>query len=548
MHEEWTQALDEQAAEFRSWLAASGAARRQPGSAGGPWPEPEPISETLPPVPEFDERLLPDSFRPWVADIAERMQVPIDYPAAISVLALSGVVCRRALVQPKANDPTWKIVPNLWGGIIAPPGFLKSPVIAAVLHPLNAIQADWRRAHEDAEAEFKLAIEEFELARAAWKEQYKAALKKGKDLPERLQQEPAPPALRRLLVNDATFEALHQVMSENPHGVLVVRDELIGWWAQLDRAGREGERAFCLQAWNGDTGHTIDRIGRGTIHVEHCCMAMLGGIQPPRLRGYLNDALEDGPTNDGLIQRFQVLVWPDAPRDWRYVDRPATAELADRAGRMLRALADWQPETPALFKFDEDAQQLFRAWLSELEHKVRNDDLHPALVSHLAKYRKLMPALAVLFELADRAEGGFVSFVSSDSGQTQKIRLEHARRAAAWCDYLEAHAHRIYSCITTPQMRAASELAEKLKQGRIGQDGTISIREIYRRGWAGLDTPESARAALDILEDAGWVRPIQAEEGRQGGRPSSLYLLNPAVRSVQAKSEEKANREGERER
>ena len=50
----------------------------------------------------------------------------------------------------------------------------------------------------------------------------------------------------------------------------------------LDRAGREGERAFCLQAWNGDTGHTIDRIGRGTIHVEACCMSMLGGIQPGR--------------------------------------------------------------------------------------------------------------------------------------------------------------------------------------------------------------------------------------------------------------------------
>jgi hypothetical protein len=64
-------------------------------------------------------------------------------------------------------------------------------------------------------------------------------------------------------------------MSENPAGILVIRDELTGWWSVLDRTGREGERAFCLQAWNGDTGHTIDRIGRGTIHVEACCMSML---------------------------------------------------------------------------------------------------------------------------------------------------------------------------------------------------------------------------------------------------------------------------------
>ena len=56
-------------------------------------------------------------------------------------------------------------------------------------------------------------------------------------------------------------------MNENPAGILVIRDELTGWLSQSDRAGRECERAFCLQAWNGDTGHTIDRIGRGTIHV-----------------------------------------------------------------------------------------------------------------------------------------------------------------------------------------------------------------------------------------------------------------------------------------
>ena len=50
-----------------------------------------------------------------------RMQVPMDYPAAVMVLCLAGAVNRRARIQPKANDSGWLIVPNLWGGIIAPP-------------------------------------------------------------------------------------------------------------------------------------------------------------------------------------------------------------------------------------------------------------------------------------------------------------------------------------------------------------------------------------------------------------------------------------------
>jgi len=194
-------------------------------------------------------------------------------------------------------------------------------------------------------------------------------------------------------------------MNENPAGVLAVRDELTGWWSTLDRAGREGERAFCLQAWNGDTGHTIDRIGRGTIHVEACCMSMLGGIQPARLRSYLAEALEDGPSNDGLIQRFQLLVWPDTESAWRYVDRPPDADSEERAARIFRTLVDLDAKNPKRLHFAPDAQELFVEWLKELEHKVRGNELHPALISHLSKYRKLMPALSLLFELAAQVGG-----------------------------------------------------------------------------------------------------------------------------------------------
>jgi putative DNA primase/helicase len=241
-----------------------------------------------------------------VADITELMQVPMDYPAVVIVLCLAGVVNWRATIEPKANDTGWVVVPNLWGGIIAPPGFLKSPVIQAITRPLSRIQNEWCHDHEEALKSHARATEEYELRHAAWKDEFKKAAKRSTSYTCLAEDEPELPKLRRLIVNDATFEALHQTMNKNPARILVIRDELTGWWSQLDRPGREGERAFCLQAWNGDTGHTIDRIGRGTIRVEACCMSMLGGIQPGRLRSYLVDALEDGPSNDGLIERFSI--------------------------------------------------------------------------------------------------------------------------------------------------------------------------------------------------------------------------------------------------
>ena len=484
------------------------------------WTKPEPIQSELPPVERLSENLLPASFRSLVRDVAERMQVPIDYPAVVMVLCLAGVVNRRAVIQPKANDTGWVIVPNLWGGIIAPPGFMKSPVIQAAARPLNQIQAEWRKDHEEALAEHAHLVEECELRKSAWRDEFKKASKKGSVPPERPQGAPELPSLRRLVVNDATFEALHQTMSENPAGIFVIRDELTGWWSTLDRAGREGERAFSLQAWNGDTGHTIDRIGRGTIHVEACCMSMLGGIQPGRLRSYLVDALRDGPSNDGLIQRFQLLVWPDTEPGWEYIDRAPDATYEKQAERVFRKLIELDGANPVRFRFAPDAQELFVDWLADLESKVRGDEFHPALISHLSKYRKLMPSLALLFHLADRAMG---------YGDADAVCIEHTRQAAAWCEYLESHARRVYSCVVTPQLRAARELADKIKKRKVGADGLFSCRDVYLKGWSGLDTPEAVKQAAEVLHDAGWVRDQSSESRPSGGRPSNRYEVNPGV-------------------
>jgi len=142
------------------------------------WPKPEPLQSELPPVGPFHEDLLPVSFRALVADVTERMQVPMDFPAVVMVLCLAGAVNRRATIQPKANDTGWVVVPNLWGAIIASPRLMKSPVIHAATRPLNQIQAEWRDDYQQALKDYARAKEEHELRHAAWKEEYSRLRKK----------------------------------------------------------------------------------------------------------------------------------------------------------------------------------------------------------------------------------------------------------------------------------------------------------------------------------------------------------------------------------
>ena len=371
------------------------------------WPDPLPLAGDMPAVESLAADMLPTSFRALAADIADRMQVPIDYPGAAMVVTLAGAVNRRAAIQPKARDSGWIVTPNLWGAVVGRPGYKKSPVLEAITGPLRAIQTEWFLKHEAATAEHERAREVHALKINAWKQLATAALKEGKRVPDRPPDSAADPECKRLIVTDATAEALHKVLSKNPAGVLVLRDELTGWLTQLDKSGRECERAFCLEAWNGTSGFTMDRVERGIVHAEYVCMSLLGGIQPGRLRSYLTDALADGPGDDGLIQRFQVMVWPDLPSGWELVDRKPDSEAERTAGQVLRRLVNLPASTPPmLFRFAPDAQELFNEWYGELQLRLRGGTLHEALAAHLSKYASLMPSLALLFEMADQAARG----------------------------------------------------------------------------------------------------------------------------------------------
>src|ERR1039458_9250438 len=55
----------------------------------------EPLGAELPPVPRFELQLLPASLRPLVGDVAERMQVPLDFPGTVALLCLAVATNRR---------------------------------------------------------------------------------------------------------------------------------------------------------------------------------------------------------------------------------------------------------------------------------------------------------------------------------------------------------------------------------------------------------------------------------------------------------------------
>ena len=514
-------------------------------TSGAPWADPEPLPDGLPPVPAFDEHLLPDSMRAWLLDISERLQCPPEYAAAAALVAMGAVVGRKCAVRPKAKD-AWTVLCNIWGGVVAPPAGMKSPAINAALAPLYRLVADAAAvyARESQNREARLALRE--AKQNAIRKKMAQAIKDGASTAE-LEDEFTAAASetevqeRRYILNDATTEKTGEVLIANQNGLLAFRDELSGWLATMDRQGHEGDRAFFLESWDGDHGFTVDRIGRGTLHIPALCLSVFGGIQPGRLAPYLSGALRGGQADDGLVQRFQVLVYPDPPRTWRNVDRWPDSAARNRAFLVFKHLDVLTPslagatmeegELPYL-RFDGAAQDLFNGWLTDLMTRLRAGEEHPTVEGHLSKFRKLMPALALLFHLADGGQG--------------PVTLASAQRAAAWSDLLEFHARRVYACVTAEKLRAARALLGKLKTGKL--TSPFTARTIYRASWAGLDDRETVEEALTTLADHGWVRPVTRETATRAfveyvAHPSTL--TRPVDVSVLSVSERRDSQKSE---
>lgn len=135
-------------------------------------------------------------------------------------------------------------------------------------------------------------------------------------------------------MNDATVEKLGELLNENPRGLLLVRDELPGFLSQMESEEYASDRAFYLEAFNGSGQFTYDRIGRGTVHIANCTVSIIGGVQPSRIAPIVRGAIT-GTSNDGLIQRLQLTVWPDPRTLWQWVDRHPDREAREAYEKCL---------------------------------------------------------------------------------------------------------------------------------------------------------------------------------------------------------------------
>lgn len=421
-------------------------------------PQPQPQNEVqatkrhaLPITPE----MIPSPIRAWVTDTCQRIEGPLEYGAVTALCMIGNLIGRRVALHPKQHD-FYREYPNLWGGVVGRPSEMKSPIIKEIISPLRKLAHEEKKRHDEEMTEYAVKVEQCKAEASAAKQAIKQASQlQGtektaamKEAQTAMPQAPAKPFQRLYFASDPTIEAVQDYFHENEKtpGLWVMRDELTGFFRSLDKHGRENDRSFYLEGWNGDGDYTVMRVQRGRQLIRHLCLGVFGGTQPGPLKQYVRGALGSGQGADGFLQRFQLLVYPDKSVPYQGIDRTPDKEARDQAHEIIHTLATavfelWGAEnapgytmTPS-FRFDQEAQAVWNDWLKETMQRAKSGVFTEAMESHLIKYKTLFAGITLIDHLLHIAAG------TRAKGRVPK---ESALLAKEWCRVMETHAMKIY--------------------------------------------------------------------------------------------------------
>jgi putative DNA primase/helicase len=467
------------------------------------WPDPTDL--TPPggtPVKKFDWDLLPEKIRPWVFDSCRRMQGPPEYAAVSILVSIAALIGAKVVITPKARDKGWRVVPTIWGIVVGRPATMKSPLLNVGVKPLTDLQ---NAAEKQFNTEFK-----------KWQNSEQIDPLEAGDRPKR----------KIYKLNDTSVESLAETLEDEQWGLLVFRDELVGLLHDMEKRGQEAARSFYLSAFDGDQSYSLKRVTRGYRHIPRLCLSILGGIQPGALASHVEKTVAGGIGDDGLLQRFSMAVWPDLSQKYEYVDQAPDKEAEAQFCAIYQRLSQLQAidGEASVWSYSDAAQVAYKEWVTNFERELRTSEMPPAFVTHLSKYRKLVPALSLVFALIDTPDNNNI------------VELPELERAMAWSEFLRSHAMKIYSSGTpTPQYPAAT-LLTKLKGGVLQNKGAqasnfFTPREIVQKGWSGMKTTDELLPVLEILVHHGWLRKEvkPANHPQHLGRTSTRYWLHPEL-------------------
>lgn len=196
-------------------------------------------------------------------------------------------------------------------------------------------------------------------------EEYNQEMAKRKGKRKDPDNEPKKPQCFQYQIKDFTPETLHDILKVNPRGVVVDRDEIMGYFDDLNRYNKSGEMSNMLSSFNG-VSLVYNRKG-AIIRTESPFINFMGGIQPD----ILPNMAKDGRAENGAIQRF-CFAYPDEPELQSYNKKTLPMDIYNDWERFIYNLIEL-PETQV--SLSDEAHNLYEVWYNRNRKIIFNEPI-----------------------------------------------------------------------------------------------------------------------------------------------------------------------------
>jgi hypothetical protein len=492
------------------------AAPAEPAGAAEPefsWDNPDlhylSDGRTAPPIFPLD--LLPKFWADWCAAHSKARYTPLDYTACTLLAATAGLVLNRRSAQP---GPEWTEPTILWLATVGESADGKTPGMQPVIKLMNEIEKAVKESVREPMKEYLEKLEIYKLERKQWEDNAKL-MRQGGDTPPPPPEPPDEVIEPRVMVTEATTEALVRLLSMHGNGLLQYRDELKGWLGNMNRyaGGGGSDRQFWLEAYQGGV-YNVDRVKyQVPLTIPYLSVGVIGGIQPDVLADLLKGA------NDGFMGRF-LWTWPNPVPGFSIV-RDAVANGRQRTA--LQRIFDldmsglpWE-RYPIQIRYSVEAQKTFETFV--IQNKARKT--FGLMKGSIGKGPAHVVRLSMVLSLLDWAH----------QDQMPEPKQIEAKYVAAAINLVEKYfypmAQRAFHEAAMPDIDVK---ARKLIQWLRNEGLQTFNAKVVRQAIGGdIKDSKAMDAACGCLAAAHLIRSKPSRQGGTAGRMAKDFEANPRI-------------------
>lgn len=345
--------------------------------------ETEPTEKIL--IAENDLQFPIDIFtkpiQSYIIDCANTLNMSIDYMGCSLMWLMSLSIGNSMKIEVKKG---WVEIATLWIAVVGKAGIGKTPSISKTIFPLEKLN----------NKEISNYIKEFQK----WETYDKLTTKEQEEYPEIEK-----PLKKQFIANDITLEALIDLHQENDNAVGVFKDELAGWFKDMNKYKAGSDLEFWLSSWSGKSVN-LNRMTRAGSFVASPLIPILGGIQP----GIFNSFYTNENKDNGFMDRM-LLSYPDLKvEDYNEneIDQNTIQWYNDtivfffeKVKNQIIQKDDDGKIVPVILTFDDDAKKEWVRIFNGITKCQNSENENEYMKSMLPKQKSYIPRFSMLIHI-----------------------------------------------------------------------------------------------------------------------------------------------------